>query len=434
MMYHDCIATQRRTNDPRINSTSAKLIQSEAKHKEEGRSRSRSSKNIGSGILSGFYGGTEKHSNQRASSLRNIERVRVRNIPKHSVPMEKTSNERISKMTSEFNEVLSQSEEIIELRRALKTAQLATARAQRKTADNIEAVYRAAKDASLATGKPPKFPIYKMTKGKNPEVALVHATDWQLGKRTADYGVTTCRTRIDQLVTKVLSLTEIQRSHHPVNECVVMFGGDMVEGVGIFPGQAYEIEAHLFTQLFEVAGIMESMLQRLSAHFTKVHVVCEFGNHGRLGRKGDMPSGDNIDRMAYQITSERTKDLKNVTWQMSNDWYQIVVVGNYRALLVHGDEINSFGGSTPAFGILRKCNAWSTGVVEPFQDVYMGHWHTPMTLTMANAGRIFVTGSTESHSEYARAFIAAVGKPSQRLHFIDPDKGRVTAEYTCWLD
>ena len=180
---------------------------------------------------------------------------------------------------------------------------------------------------------------------------------------------------------------------------------------------------------------METMVISLAGYFEKVNVVCEFGNHGRLGRKGDMPYGDNIDRMAYQIASERIKNqVKNVTWQASSDWYQMVTIGNYKALLVHGDEINSFGGNTPAFGILRKCNAWSTGVVEEFKDVYMGHWHTPMSLTMANAGRVFVTGSPESHNEYARAFIAAVGQPSQRVHFVDPHKGRVTGEYVVWLD
>jgi len=239
---------------------------------------------------------------------------------------------------------------------------------------------------------------------------------------------------MEQFTSKVFELTEIQRAHHPVRECVVMFGGDMVEGIGIFPGQAYEVEAHLFDQLFEASRVMESMVASLAGFFEKVHVVCEFGNHGRLGRKGDMPAGDNIDRMAYRIASERTAHLKNVTWQMSGDWYQIVTVGNYKALLVHGDEINSFGGNTPAFGILRKVNAWSTGVVEDFLDCYMGHFHTPMTLTMANSGRIFVTGSPESHNEYARAFIAAIGQPSQRLHFVDPVKGRVAAEYVVWLD
>jgi hypothetical protein len=57
-----------------------------------------------------------------------------------------------------------------------------------------------------------------------------------------------------------------------------------------------------------------------------------------------------------------------------------------------------------------------------------------MDLTMANGGRIFVTGSPESDNEYAKEFVAASSQPSQRLHFVDPVKGRVTAQYIVWLD
>ena len=332
-------------------------------------------------------------------------------------------------MSSKFQQTVELQNEIAELRRALKTSQLSESRSRIKSQGVIDAVYRAAKDASLATGNArttPTLPKKDVRKTK-PEVALVHATDWQCGKKTQSYDIETLSKRIETFAQKVIELTEIQRAHHPVKECVLMFGGDMVEGVSIFPGQAYEIEAHLFEQLFEVSRIMEQMVRTFSAHFEKVSIVCEYGNHGRIGRKGDMPNGDNIDRVAYKITSDRTKDLKNVTWQQSLDWYQIVEIGKYRALLVHGDEIGSYG------GILRKVSSWSTGVVEPFVDCYVGHFHTPTTLTMANAGRIFVSGSPESHNEYARAYVGAVGKPSQRLHFIDPDKGRVTGEYTCWL-
>lgn len=333
-------------------------------------------------------------------------------------------------MTSKFQELVGLQNEIAELRRALKTSQLAESRSKIKSQGIIEAVYSAAKDASLATGNARRTPALpkKDARKTKAEVALVHATDWQCGKKTQSYDIETLSQRIETFAEKIIELTEIQRAHHPVKECVIMFGGDMVEGVSIFPGQAYEIEAHLFEQLFEVSKIMEQMVRTLSACFEKVSVVCEYGNHGRLGRKGDMPNGDNIDRVAYKITSDRTQDLKNVTWQQSLDWYQIVEIGKYRALLVHGDEIGSYG------GILRKVSSWSTGVVEPFQDCYVGHFHTPTTLTMANAGRIFVSGSPESHNEYARAYVGAVGKPSQRLHFIDPQKGRVTSEYTCWLD
>ena len=322
---------------------------------------------------------------------------------------------------------LTYEQQIIDLRKALVQSQRAEARAKAKTSDMVDAVHEAARLSLLATPRPAVLPPQKDTRKAKAEIALVHLTDWQAGKQTVSYDINVLTSRIEDMIYKVVHLTDIQRAHHPVKDCVIMLGGDMVEGVGIFPGQQYEIGAHLYEQMFAVVRILESSIRTLATNFEHVTIVCEFGNHGRLGRKGDMPSGDNIDRMAYQIVLNNCKDLKHVKWQMSDDWYQIFAIGNYKVLLVHGDEIGSFA------SILRKVQAWSTGVVEPFDDCYMGHFHTPTALTMANGGRVFVTGSPESHNEYARTFIAAVGKPSQRLHFVDPIKGRVTSEYVCWL-
>lgn len=334
-----------------------------------------------------------------------------------------------------LSEELKLQQEVNELRQALQQSQRQVAQAKRKTDAFVEACYKAASIASLSSGRGKPFtPKPKDKRRKQQEIALVHATDWQLGKKTSGYDMEVCAKRIDTLVEKVVEFTEIQREHHPVKACHLMLGGDMVEGINIFPGQAWEIESHLFEQLFECSRIIERTVRTLSREFETLHVSCEYGNHGRIGRKGENPAGDNIDRMAYRITADRTKDLENTTWQESSSWYQIVEIGNYRALLVHGDEIKSFGGNTPAFGILRKCNAWATGVVPDFHDVYMGHFHTPMSLTLANGGRVFVTGSPESENPYAAEFVAAKGKPSQRVNFIDPEKARVTAEYVVWLD
>ena len=327
------------------------------------------------------------------------------------------------------------SREVDELRQALRRSQQQTSKARRRTADLVEAVYQGARDAALAQGMPkPVLPPKRDRRRAGVEVALVHATDWQLGKQTSGYDIDTCRTRILRLAEKTLEMTEIQRAAHPVHDCHVMFGGDMVEGVGIFPGQAYEVESHLFEQLFACANLMHEFVSVLLSGFSRVSVTCEYGNHGRLGRKGEMPSGDNVDRMAYKIAGDRFAADDRVEWVTTGDWYQIVEVGAYRALLVHGDEIKSFGGNTPAFGILRKCNQWAAGVIDDFSDVYMGHFHTPMTLTMANGCQIYVTGSPESDNVYAKEFMAATGRPSQRLHFVDPAGGSVTASYLIWLD
>ena len=326
-----------------------------------------------------------------------------------------------------LNEQALYEQEIIELRKALFNSQRNEARTKIRTSNLVDAVHEAARLSLLATPRIKLTPPNKDLRKGKAEVALVHLTDWQAGKQTVSYNIATLSDRIDAMIEKVIHLTEIQRAHHPVKDCVVMLGGDMVEGVGIFPGQAYDVGAHLYEQMFEVVRIIEQAIRTLAQNFETIKVVCEFGNHGRLGRKGEMPAGDNIDRMAYQIVSNNCIDIKHVYWQMSDEWYQIFAICNYKVLLIHGDEIGSFG------GILRKVQAWSTGVVEPFNDCYMGHFHTPTALTLANGGRVFVTGSPESHNEYARTFIAAVGKPSQRLHFVDPIKGRVTSEYVCWL-
>jgi hypothetical protein len=118
---------------------------------------------------------------------------------------------------------------------------------------------------------------------------------------------------------------------------------------------------------------------------------------------------------------------------MSDAGHQIFEIGNYRGLLVHGDEIRSFGG-TPIFAIVKRFTSWSSGVMPDFHEGFMGHYHVPLSLTLPNSARVYVTGSPESGSVYATETIGALGKPSQRLHFIDPEKAITTAEFVLWLD
>ena len=322
---------------------------------------------------------------------------------------------------------LHQAAAITELQQALNRAQKATKRHKMRTDEMIAAVYQAAKDASLGTPHVVMGPAKDIRKGHT-EVALLHSTDWQIGKHTPDFNMEIAQQRLELMYEKVAAITALHRAAMPVKECHLMLGGDMVEGVSIFPGQVWEIEAHLFEQLFFTADLIVSLVNALLGEFEKVVIWEEAGNHGRLGRKGENPAGDNIDRMAYKIAKQRIGTNKRLTWHTMDSWHQIVEIGKYRALLVHGDEVASFG------GIVRKVQQWQSGVVEPFMDCYMGHFHRPDTYTLASGGSVYITGSIESSNEYAIRTMAATGKPSQRLHFVDPTKGRVTAEYRLWLD
>lgn len=320
-----------------------------------------------------------------------------------------------------------------EMRAALARAQRRMSRKIKDNEELVEAVYTAARDAAFAYDRPARIRKPKLKQGQKAEVALLHLTDWQFGKRTESFNRDLCSERVRLVMERALRITDLHRAAVPVTECHIMFGGDMVEGVSIFPGQAWEVDGSLFDQLFGVAHLMAECVETALEHFETVHVWTEYGNHGRIGKKGELKSSDNIDRMAYEATRQAleraglTED--RLKWHDSDLWYNMVQVGEYRALLVHGDEIKSFGGNHPSYGITKKVNGWAAGVIDPFHDCYMGHFHRPDTYTLANGGTIYITGTVESGNEYAREFMAATGYPQQRLHFVDPRKGRVTAEY-----
>ena len=327
---------------------------------------------------------------------------------------------------------------VLELRKALRNTQKQLSKAKDANEELVEAVIQAAKEATLAAGPIPPVPVIVKDKRKaKAEAALIHATDWQLGKNTADYNSDVARDRVMQFAKKIVRITEIQRADHPVKDCVVMFGGDMLEGVSIFPGQAFEVDSTLFEQFVNVSRLMVDFVRFLLANFENVIVISEHGNHGRLGSKRDgLPRHDNVDLMAYQMSSALLKGEKRLIWNIDTEDIKRVEYGNYKALLIHGDEIGRGGFSSP-MTIVRHADRWRSGAYADFdfRDCFVGHYHQHQEWNMANGqGTVFMSASTESSNRYARDLLAANGTPSQRLMFIDPNRGRVTANYRVWLD
>lgn len=301
----------------------------------------------------------------------------------------------------------------------------------------VEATIQAAYDATIALGgvQPVITPAADKRKAKA-ESALWHMTDWQGAKRTATYNSAVMRERVLSFCEKAVRITDIQRADHPVKDCTIMFGGDMVEGLFNFPNQAFEIDATLFEQYVNVSRLCVDVVRYALANYEKVTVVAEWGNHGRIGSKRDnVPRSDNFDRMCYELARQLLAGEKRLIWQDCPEDIQRVEIGNYKALLIHGDEVGRNGFASPG-AIVQHVNRWRSGAYPwDFRDVYIGHYHTHAEWAMANGqGSVYQTGSTESDNRYAGVMLAASATPSQRLHFIDPVKGRVTAGYKIWLD
>ena len=261
-------------------------------------------------------------------------------------------------------------------------------------------------------------------------------TDWQGSKVTTSYNSQVMEERVLRFVNKAETITEIQRTDHPVKDCTIMFGGDMVEGLFNFATQAFEIDQTIFGQFVSVSKLIVEVVRRALEIYEHVTVVAEWGNHGRIGSKRDnVPKADNIDRMCYEMARQLLAGESRLTWQDCPEDIQRVAIGNYRALLMHGDEVGRAGFASPS-AWQAAGNRWKAGAYKwDFQDIYLGHYHKHAQENLSDGmSAIYWTGSTESDNRYARDSMAASGVPSQRLHFIDPDKGRVTSIYQVWLD
>jgi hypothetical protein len=327
--------------------------------------------------------------------------------------------------------------EVEELRRALYDTQLRLRRAKLKTDELVEATITGARQAMLAVGPPPKVPRPRPdARQSKPEVALWHLTDWQGSKVTASYDSEIMRERVLRYCDKAQHLTRVQRADHPVREGVIAFGGDMMEGIFNFPSQPFEIDATLFEQYVRVSRLMVDVVRRALATYEKVTVICEWGNHGRLGSKrAALPRSDNLDRMIQHLAASMLEDEKRLTWHpTSSEDIQRIEIGNYRALLIHGDEIGRNGYASP-MTIVNHVAKWQSGSYPwKFRDCYLGHYHNHCEWSLPNGeGAVYQTGAPESDNRYAGVHMAASATPSQRLHFIDPRKGRVTAQYKIWL-
>jgi hypothetical protein len=329
-----------------------------------------------------------------------------------------------------------ESSDVKELRGVIFRLQKQLKQAKERTEDLVNSTFQGAHDAMISLGKvPPVTAPIKDTRHKA-EVALWHMTDWQGAKRTPSYNSEVMRERVLSFAQKAIRITDIQRKDHPVKDCTIMFGGDMVEGLFNFPGQVFEIDSTLFEQYVNVSRLCVDVVRYALANYEKVTVIAEWGNHGRIGSKRDnVPRSDNFDRMCYELARQLLKDEKRLDWKDCPDDIQRVQIGNYKALLIHGDEVGRNGFASPG-AIVQHANRWRSGAYPwDFRDVYIGHYHTHAEWAMANGeGSVYQTGSTESENRYASVMLAASATPSQRLHFIDPNKGRVTAAYKVWLD
>lgn len=334
----------------------------------------------------------------------------------------------------DFEEEVTSGDEIARLKAANDRLSRQLFEVKHKQSDYISALVTAAEDAMVRLDiQPVPAPKKGKRKSGGEEVAVALLSDIQLGKVTPDYDSQVAYERVMRYAEKIVRLAEIQRSDHPVKTCRVMALGDMVEGCDIFPGQQWLIDSTLYDQVC-VNGpkIMIEFFRYLLANFDRVECDWVDGNHGRIGRKGQFSARDNMDRFLGMFVKTAMQNDPRFELRMNplateSNWYTVASVGEYRAMLIHGNQIRGSLGM-PWYGIDKKVSKWHMVIPEAFKDVFMGHYHQLARIPLNNT-TVYANGSTESYNTYALENLASMSDPQQWLLFVDPLAGRVTASY-----
>jgi hypothetical protein len=243
-----------------------------------------------------------------------------------------------------------------------------------------------------------------------------------------------------KLSQQTAKIVETRRAGAKIETGIVMIGGDIVEGETIFAHQSWCVDSDLWDQAIKVAPkILSDFILEMSSLFRNLHVVAVPGNHGRSQPKNSGASPrTNFDMIASVVTrlmvSNVVKDSR-ITWDVDHDsFYRVVSAEGHNLLLVHGDQISGGGGigGYPLTGLARKVAGWSGSLPEPWEYIFLGHFHRPISGVIQDK-MFFANGTIESDNDWALEVIGESGRPCQRVVFFNKKHGPV-ADSLVWLD
>lgn len=237
-----------------------------------------------------------------------------------------------------------------------------------------------------------------------------------------------------QLLHSITSIITRHKLTTPIRKLNVHLLGDMVEGMGIFIGQAQHTDQDLYWQFMNLERLLEWFLVELLYLFDVIECSCIGGNHGRVGKKGENPHFVNWDVFLYEMLRKSLQNYDRIKWNIPLAWWYVDHIQGHNFLLLHGDDIKMWNG-IPFYGINRADAKWTQLLAS--KDIYydymeLGHFHSPSELPRVK-GEIIINGCWPGGSMFALKSLMTSGRPRQNLFGVHPEHGK-TWSYGLWLD
>lgn len=272
-----------------------------------------------------------------------------------------------------------------------------------------------------------------------PTTAMVDLSDWHIGSawNNADTGFGDASTdilteRVDLLTRKVVTLSRLQKRISPIPRLCINFLGDIAENAGMHYSSGVHVDRCTIRQVSSAINASENMLTEFLSEFDDVIVNCVFGNHGRIGAKGEQHILDNWDVLIYTFLAGRFIDEPRIKFNISTTPYMAYILDDqpdWVHCITHGDGMPA-PFSLPLYSITRAEANISKLLDRSINYSHFAHWHN-MAQMDKTFGAIFINGSLVGTSPHGISLRLA-GQAKQLFLGFNAEYGQ-TFEYPIYL-
>ena len=267
------------------------------------------------------------------------------------------------------------------------------------------------------------------SKKKSPRQAVLLLSDWQVGKLENGIGVKVMQ---EQRLPRILNATRhivehFRASGYPLDDLHVQFIGDMIEGCYIYGGQNVTgldktSNTHRITrQIAHAAQMQANVVADIASYVRYVFVHSVPGNHGRPNGRNDFADPeDNFDTLAAEWAEDKTHNLKNVVWDITENWWGGFNLWNQQLVALHGDQWN---GPLQRIETLLPQWALSGAFGKPNPTVVLlGHRHDFAHIRV-NGVHVVQNGTIDGGSNWYQRAYGKASPPTQTLLIFSESHG-----------
>ncbi|MDQ3730262.1 MAG: hypothetical protein M3355_11820 [Actinomycetota bacterium] len=303
----------------------------------------------------------------------------------------------------------------------------------RKALASQEEFFQRLVDVTKLPVRPLKVRVAKQEERKPARSVIAPIFDQQFGQfvRPSDtpgdrggFSVSVFDKRLRRWVDGLTGILAHYATSYRIEELIIPFGGDNVEGDEIFPGQAWQLELNPPEQVWDLAGKMDQALRTVVAHAREelgVKRIALYGvddNHGKVGGKkaGARPATYSWNWLYQKILFDLHLRGVPIDEKVIEPGGALFFYGaGHQFQLIHGHQIRGWGG-LPFYGLTRFDGRSIRLHNTIYRYLLMGHHHQPAEIPNG-AGETIVSGDWVGANNLS-GMMTAVSRPQQRVLFV----------------